>query len=223
MNIRNISINLILKYSIYIIIFIFPVLSYLLFFNQEIKSFDELKGKIDEYNKKIEKFNVEWRNFERPDGLEQSYWDQMNREFDKKVPMINTREDLILFNSSVIKEIREIAKRNAMADVSINSEITDMSINVPQTISSQGNVEELKGLKEKNVKEIDMRYEVMESFLLKLSYSGDFKNCINFINEATHVNYLVSIIKIDVKRQVGEVLYIVYLKVYYKKGDNVKE
>ncbi|UCH94342.1 MAG: hypothetical protein JSV88_29300 [Candidatus Aminicenantes bacterium] len=182
--------HFLIKVSGIVFLIVLVVVYFLLYFIPTVKSINRCKRQLKDLNLKISDFVKAENTFSFSDEQEKNYFVQAEQELKGKIPAVKSQEDSIALFTKICNDIQKLADKDGVSNLVLKSGSQDLS--------------PLASLVE------NIKYHT-----LTLSFTGELKNAMNFINHIPWSDYYLMEDKIFVCT--GDILpyYIVLLRVYY--------
>jgi hypothetical protein len=219
------------------------ILYFLLYFIPALKSINLYKRQLKDTNLQVADFVEAESNFTFSNQRERHFFTQAEQELKDKIPEVKTREDFIAIFTKISDYIQQCAQGDGIFNLVLKSDSPELSVNASTLSSDKKTLDDLLGFASRRLLELRKEQERLAgrqrgtggstatapktnsglSSLVKdvkyqtitLSFSGELKNALNFINHIPWSEYYMSEDKILVSS--GELLpyYIVFLKIYF--------
>lgn len=167
------------------------VLYYLIYFSPTVKSINRIKREVKDINLQTEEFGEIESDLSFPDEKEDEYFKQAEKDFIKKIPRIRGQAGLKKLITKVSDNFSGLAKRDGIANFKIDSR------------PGEGGIKAGDSLKYRNI---------------YLSFSGDLKSALNFINHLPYGDSYLTAGNISLAKDSSLPLYSVVIKIYYFSG-----
>ena len=186
--------NLFIKITGIVSLISLILIYFLLYFIPALKSINRYKRQLKDMNLKISDFARMESDFSFSDERERNSFAQTDRELPGKIPEIRTREDFVTLFTKISNYIQKRAEKDGISNLVMKSD------------------EEQKRAPGKG---FSARLKNVKSQSITLSFTGEIKKAVNFINHIPWSDYYLSEGRILVSA--GDILpyYIVFLRFYY--------
>jgi hypothetical protein len=210
------------------------IIYFLLYFIPSLKSINRYKRQLKDINLKISDFVRMENAFSFSSEQERHLFEQTDLEFTGKFPEVRTREDFITLFTKISNYIRKLAESDGIFNLVLKSDSKDLSVNASTLSSNKNTLDDLLGFatrrlirlrKERQREGEDPEGTITDgiSALVKkvryhtitLSFTGELKKAVNFINHIPWSKYYLSEDMILVSAGDFFPYYIVFLKIYY--------
>jgi hypothetical protein len=174
---------------------IFLIIIYvLLYFIPALKSINRHKRQLKDLNLKILDFTRMESDFSLSNEEERRYFAQTDRELLEKIPEVRTREDFITLFANISAYIQKCAQKDGILNLVMKPD--ESQTGAP-------------------AKGFFARLKTVKSDTITLSFTGEIKNALNFINHLPWSDYYLSEDRILVSA--GDIFpnYMVFLRIYY--------
>jgi hypothetical protein len=207
---------------------------FLLYFIPALKSINRYKRRLKDMNLKISDFVRMESAFSFSNEQERSYIERTDQELRGKIPEVRTREDYITLFTKISNYIQTLAEKDGILTLVMKSDSQELSINTGTFSTNKSTLDDLSNftgrrlirlLEEQNRvsegqkgvmgKRFSARLKNAKSHTITLSFTGEIKNAVNFINHIPWSDYYLSEDRILVSAGYNFPYYIVFLKIYY--------
>jgi hypothetical protein len=179
------------------------ILYFLLYLIPSLKSINRSKRQLKDTQLEIADFIKTESDFTFSDQRENRYFEQAEQELRGKIPEVKSREDIIALFAKISAYIQQSAQRDGILNLVLKPDSRELSVNTPGT----GALPAGSGLAS--------LVNHVKYHTLTLSFTGELKNALNFINHLSWCEYYLSEAKIRISA--GEIFlnYIIFLKIYF--------
>jgi len=206
----------------------------ILYFFPNIKVINRLKREIKDMNLKIEDFVKIENRFKRIDLKEKDYFNKLKKELESSVEVIKSKEDFLKMITSVSDFISKQAKKDKIDNLIITFNSKDMKINAKtlsndkETISSlfEFATQRIADInKEINLKNLtttrkltvlDTLEKGYKKHTIYITFTGDMRNIINFLNHLTWGEKQLLYKRVVVKEGTFSPIVLAFVNIYYK-------
>lgn len=215
---------------------------FVVYFLPSIKDISRYKRELKDMNLKIADFVKMEGSFTFSNEAERNYFRLSEEELKSKVPEVKNREDIIALYTRVSNYIQSLAREDGIHNLVVTSDSKDLKVNAGSLASDKRTLDDLLVFATRRLamlsKQIDMEERrripsAMDPNLNKgptgidsllpgvkhhtvwLSFTGEIKNAVNFINHIPWSNYYLKQDRIMVTEGDFYPYYLVSVRVYY--------
>jgi hypothetical protein len=226
---------------------IMVVVVYLFFyFIPSLEAINRYKRQVKDMNLKIEDFKKASTTFSFPDKRERGFFLRLERELTAKIPEVENREDSNRLFTDISAYIRELAKRDGINNLVIESGFGELKFDPGVLFINKRELDDLicitaprlsRMWKERQIgaeqrmqslgsphRGIDIDLSTLVKGInyqtVALIFSGELKNAMNFINHLSWGSYYLVEDKILVCTGDKFPYYIAFLKIYFLEAEN---
>ncbi len=213
----------------------------ILYFFPNIKEINKLKREIRDMNLKITDFVKVENKFKRMDLKEKDYFDRLNKDLQNSVEVIKSKEDFLKMITNVSDFISKQAIKDKIDNLIITFNSRDMKINAKtlsndketisslfefatqriQDINKEINLRNLTTAK--NLTTLDTLEKGYKKHTIYITFTGDLRNIINFLNHLTWGNKQLLYRRVIVKEGTFSPIVLAFVNIYYKDLRNKNE
>jgi hypothetical protein len=218
------------------------ILYFLLYFIPSVKTISVYKRQIKDMNLKMTDYVKVENAFSFSNEREKTYFRQVGKELKSRIPEVKNKQEFIRVFTEISNYIQKLAEKDGIFNMLVHSDSRDLKVNAGSLSSDKKTLEELLSFayrrlsqfqnetreKQQQIRQpetggISTLVPGIESQDITLSFTGELRSAMNFINHIPWGSYYLVEDKIMVSA--GEMFpyYIVFLKIYYiekNTGDN---
>ncbi len=219
---------------------ILVVILYLAFyFLPTLKDLSRKKRALKDMNFKISNFLKTETTFSHPNPKEESLFKSADDALLQRIPEVKSREDFVALFTQVFDYIKQAARKDGVYNLMITSNSSEMELNATTLSTDRNSFEKLMRFSSRRMVEVKKDlgkeegrkallnemgksdtvetplFDKLNSHTIFLSFSGDLKSTLNFINHIPWGKYYMRLGSITVAADGIFPYFMVYLKVYY--------
>ena len=221
------------------------LLYFLLYFIPSLKSISRYKRELKDMNLKITDFVRQENAFTYSNDEERRHFEETEKELLSRIPEVKTREDYILLFTRVSDHIQKLAREDGILNLVLKSDSAELSVNASTFSRDKKTLDDLVSFTARRLLELRKEQEQAEErrrgtgtdgvvspppgmnsdlyALVKgikfhsviLSFTGELKNAMNFINHIPWSDYYLGEDKVLIAAGDFFPYYILLLKIYY--------
>lgn len=215
------------------------VVVYLLaYFMPSLESISKQRRELKDMNLRIQQFLQAEKDFDFPTDRELLYFTNADEELKSKIPEIKSREELFDLFTQVFDYIKTRARKDGIFNLVVNSTSSELELNATTLSTDKKTLERLLGFAALQLTEIRKQtppriqttvagptptaaaqpapmLEDLNHQLVYLSFTGELKQALRFINRLPWSDYYLRPHNIMVSSGGETPFYMVFLKVYY--------
>lgn len=210
--------NFFIKLSGVLTLIIFIIIFFALYLVPTLKSINLHKRQLKDMKLKISDFVRVDETFSFPTQRERQYFARTEQEFKNKFPVVTTNEEFITVFTKISSYIQTLAATDGILNLVIKPGVEELSLKT--TTPSNGRKKpDLPGTTKTSMGSmrtgLSSLVKSVKSHIITLSFTGELRNAMNFINHLPRGDYYLGEDRILASAGDNFPGYIVYLKFYY--------
>jgi len=221
--------GLLLAVVLYIIIYFFPTLKDI---NRSRRDLKDMNLKITDYVKMEGTFSFSTQH-------EREFFKEAETALRNRIPQIRSREEFIALFTRISNEIQDQAQKDGISNLVFTSDSVDLKINASSLSSDKKTLDSLLSFTTLRLSQLYKEEEMNRGRVangqtnanpgsglaalvpgvtfhtVSLSFTGDLKNALNFINHTPWNNYYINQEKILISAGEPNPFFIVFVRIYY--------
>ncbi len=230
------------------------VIYFLLYFVPSVKSINKYRRQLKDTNLKIADFMKVENHFSFSSHQEEDYFTNAEQELKGKIPEISSREDFIALFTNIANDLQNRAKQDGIFNVLLKSDSDELQVDASSLSSDKKTLSDLLSYSSQRLSRLRKEREMhstrtqprgantpnpsnaptgqltdlvpdVQYQTITLSFTGDLKNALNFINHIPWSSHYLGENKILISTGSIFPYYIVFLRVYYldRRGESPAE
>lgn len=225
---------LFIKIAGFLSLIVLIITYFLLYFIPALKSINRYKRQLKDMNLKISDFVRMENAFSFSNEQESSYIEQTDQELIGKIPQVRTREDYFTLFTKIFNYIQTLAETDGILNLVMKSDSQELSMNAGTLSTNKKTIDDLSSFTGRRLTRLleeqsrvskeqkgvqgngfSARFKNAKSQTITLSFTGELKKAVNFINHIPWSDYYLSEERILVSTGDNFPYYIVFLRIYY--------
>lgn len=215
------------------------VLYFIIYFLPTLKDINRYRRELKDKNLKITDYVKMENKFKFSTQQERGFFKQADAALKSRIPRIRSREEFIALFTLISNDIQNQAQKDGIYNLVLTSESKDLKINASSLSSDKKTLDDLLSFTTQRLTRLRKEEEMAASRIpynqkpaapgsglaalvpgvnfhtVSLSFTGDLKSALNFVNHITWSNYYLSQDKILISRGASNPFFIVFVRIYY--------
>lgn len=212
---------------------------FLAYFIPALKDINRYRRELKDMNLKITDYVKMESSFSFSTEQERLFFQQAQEVLKSKIPEIRSREEFIALFTRISNQLQDQAQKDGVFNLMLTSESKDLRINASSLSSDKQSLDDLLSFTTVRLNRLrkDQEMALTRQFesqrgpvpgsglatmipgtsyhIVSLSFTGNLKSALNFINHLSWSNYYISAEKILIDSGTVYPYFIVFLRIYY--------